>query len=152
MHADWYVKSPVHRLDIPTERPHHGHMTEAVYEPDAAERRVINAVKGLKAMRGISVAELCELLHISRATWFSRMNDGQFTVGQVVKLAERFGVNTQAILDGVAYSQVDDVRAEGRRGGATEPKLTVPSVASKFAVINGGRLTSPPLRRLALVS
>lgn len=135
-----------------TERQHTAHMTQAVDEPDAAERRVIAAVKGLRAMQGVPISELCALLHMSRGTWFARMNDGQFTVGQVAKLAERFGVKIQAIFDGVAYSQADDVRGSGRGGLPTVPEVTLPKLTPYLHVIDGEADISPRIGRLVLVA
>lgn len=125
-------------------------MTAAVNEPDAAERRVIAAIKGLRAMQGVPVPELCELLHISRGTWFSRMNDGQFTVGQVSKLAERFGVKVQAIMDGVAYSAADDVRQSDRFTGEQPSRQKVN--AKLRALAGGGQQTPAMLPALRLIS
>lgn len=94
-------------------------MTTATHQLDDVERRTIAAVKGLRSMQGVPVPELCKLLHISKATWYLRLSDGQFTVREVSRLAQRFGVTVQDIVDGRAY-----FNEGGQPGNSAEGSLT----------------------------
>lgn len=86
-----------------------------------AELRVVRTIRALKASRGVSTEVLQAQIGISRSTWFDKMRSGQFTVGEVVALADYFGVTVQSLIDG---------------------QVTVTTIARNFRVIDGGGRTS----------
>lgn len=100
-------------------------------------------------MQGVSVTELCELLHISRATWYLRLGDGQFTVREISRLAKRFGVSVQDIVDGRAYFS-----AGGQQGiSAQDLQSTDQYITPLLSLVRGEAVqTSPPRGVLTAVA
>lgn len=99
-------------------------MTSArVLLPREPQMRVVAALKALRAARDISPDELAHAAGMARATYFKRLNDGQFTIGEVIALADYLDVPVQDLVDG---------------------KLSVPEVRPNLALVNGRGLDPVP--------
>lgn len=85
--------------------------------------RVVRALKAIRAARDVNPDDLARAAGMARATYFKRMTDGQFTIGQVIALADFLGVPVQDLVDG---------------------KVTLTKAARTFALVNGeGRGSTP---------
>jgi hypothetical protein len=75
-------------------------MTTATVAASSPEQRVVASIRALKASRRIGTEDLYRRVGLSRSTWFDKMRTGNFTIGEVVALAELFGVSVQSLVDG----------------------------------------------------
>lgn len=69
----------------------------AVLEP---EMRVVASIRALQAARRMSNEELWGRTGIKRSRFYERMRDGHFTIGEVMAIANVFGVSVQSLVDG----------------------------------------------------
>lgn len=115
-----------------------------------ANERVRETARLLRLYHRTPVPELCKLLHMSQATWYSRQNGTtQFTAGELAGLSKLWGVRVSDFFEGRVVLPGD----RNTPGGSSDIACTRKQSRSfpAYRAIVGGGLTSAPIGRLQLV-
>lgn len=93
--------------------------------------RFTMSVRALKSAQRVSAAEICRTLHVSKATYYYRMNGtAAWSLDEAIALAELFQTPLATMVHGIGARQ--DRRATDRY----EDQPTLPKVATKVATSN----------------
>ena len=101
-------------------------MTRAV-AADSADKFTMS-VRALRAAQRVGTPELCSALHMSRATFYERMNGSVgWSLEDAVTLADLFKVPLADMVAGIGSSKVTDQRLPARLAASTDvPEETTP--------------------------
>lgn len=64
------------------------------------EMRVVAAIRALRASKQMRTDDVRRHIGVSRTTWFERMQKGNFSIGEIIAIADLFDVTVQSLVDG----------------------------------------------------